>query len=99
MIKEMAASLARSCFARRRFPSRPDNLCSKPSWRRRVGPVPGWHRSGRQLMPGNKALQPIAGEHWLRPRAGYQVHFLLPHGVSGCYPVEESFSGMPEAFR
>ena len=52
-------------------------------------------------MPGNKdkTLQPVASEHWLRHRAGYQVHFLLPHGVSGCYPVEESFSGMPEAFR
>ena len=79
----------------------PDDLCSKPFWRRRVGPVPGGHRSGRRLMPGNKnkALQPVAGEHWLRHRAGYQVHFLLPHEVSGCYPVEESFSGMPEAFR
>jgi hypothetical protein len=44
---------------RRQFPSRPRRLCSQPSWRRRVGPVPGGHRFGRRLIPGNKAAQPV----------------------------------------
>ena len=58
----------------------PDNLCSKPSWGRRVGPVPGGHRSGRRLMPGNKALQPVASEHRLHHRAGYAFP-VAPRGV------------------
>jgi hypothetical protein len=39
-------------------------------------------------MPGNKnkTLQPVAGEHWLRHRAGYQVHFLLPTGCQVVTP-------------
>ena len=34
-------------------------LCSQPSWRRRAGPLPGGHRFGRRLIPGNKALQRV----------------------------------------
>jgi hypothetical protein len=96
----MAASLARSCFASEAVSFQtPTTFVASLPGEGAVGPVPGGHRSGLRLMPGNKALQPVATEHWLSPRAGYQVHFLLPNGVSGCYPVEESFSGMPEAFR
>ena len=49
-------------LARGRFHSRPRRFCSQPSWRRRVGPVPGGHRFGLRLIPGNKTLQPVPSE-------------------------------------
>ena len=43
-----------------------------PSWRRRAGPVPGGHRFGRRLIPGNKTLQPVPSEPFVpRPRKGH----------------------------
>src|SRR6266851_3742475 len=46
-------------WPRRRFPSRPRQFYSPPFWRRRVDLVPGGNRSGRQSIPGNKALQTV----------------------------------------
>ena len=51
---------------RRRFLSRPRRLCSQPSWRRRVGSVPGGHRFSRRLIPGNRALQRVPIEPFVQ---------------------------------